>query len=164
MISVPHRRRQAFFTTAKASGRISFSRRASSSLSWILESSSFQAAVFWRRTSSESFCNSASKALILRDQRTEPLDLAVVLRADELLYDEPNHDCLDNSQTLREPRRGVKDINGRQVGLGWLGVALRSVVPGPWSAARVSNGDRFKRSTLSPNAGTGRDTSSSPPV
>ena len=64
MISVPQSRRQAFFTTAKASGRISSSRRASSSLSWILEISSFQAAVFWRKTSSETFCNSASKALM----------------------------------------------------------------------------------------------------
>ena len=44
-----------------------------------------------------------------RDQRTEALDLAVVLGADELLYDVPNHDCFNYSQTLREPRRGVKD-------------------------------------------------------
>ncbi len=111
MISVPQSRRQAFFTTAKASGRISFSRRASSSLSWILEISSFQAAVFWRKTSSETFCSSASKALILRDQRTEALDLAVVLGADELLYDIPNHGCLTTTQTLREPSPGVKDIS-----------------------------------------------------
>src|ERR1035438_9200051 len=42
---VPQRRRHAFFTTAKASGRISFNRRASSSSSRILEISYLQAVV-----------------------------------------------------------------------------------------------------------------------
>jgi hypothetical protein len=64
MTSLPHIRRAAFFTTANASGRTSFTRRASSSLSVILESSSFHAAVFWRRTSADSFCSAASIRLI----------------------------------------------------------------------------------------------------
>src|SRR5882762_9931327 len=74
VISWPHRRRQAFFTTAKASGRISPSAAASSSLSSIFESRSFQAAVFSRSDSSGNGCRDASISLILatsgRSRRT----------------------------------------------------------------------------------------------
>jgi hypothetical protein len=47
----------------------------------------------------------------LRHQGTQPLDLPVILRPNELLYDVPNHDFLNYYQTLREARRRVKDIS-----------------------------------------------------
>ena len=53
----------------------------------------------------------------LRDQGTEALDLPVVLGADELLYDVPNHGCFDYYETLREPSSGVKDISEAR----WIG-------------------------------------------
>ena len=65
----------------------------------------------------------------LGDQGTEALDLAVVLGADELLYDIPNHDCLNYCQTLREARQRVKDnskrlrwsVNSRELASSWRG-------------------------------------------
>ena len=84
MISVPQSRRQAFFTTAKASGKISSSRRASSSLSSILESSSFHAAVFCAERFFGQLLQLGFELVDLRDHRAQALDLALILRADKL--------------------------------------------------------------------------------
>src|ERR1035441_9938799 len=38
----------------------------------------------------------------LLDQRSEALDLPIVLRANEFLYDEPNHDCFRSEEHTSE--------------------------------------------------------------
>ncbi len=53
------------------------------------------------------------KSVDAGDQRPEALDLPVVLGADELLYDIPNHACFNSYQTVREASPGVKDISNR---------------------------------------------------